>query len=327
MANVIFSEGLSNAEFVKSRTEGIEEFVEVIERWPVERAAEMCEVPAEDIREAARLYAGASRGAIFYTLGITEHTCGTYNVQGLANLALLTGQIGKESSGVNPLRGQNNVQGACDMGALPDVYSGYQKVAIEENRGKFEQAWNVKLPDKPGMTVTDMLEAAYDGHLKAMYVMGEDPVMSEAHATFVREALQNLDLLVVQDIFMNETAKLADVVLPASCFAEKDGTFTNTERRVQRVRKAVDPPGQAREDWKIVAEISTRMGYDMDYYSPSQVWNEMASLSPILAGIDYSRIDQRRNPVAVSERRASGHEVLARGSLCERAREVSSGRV
>ena len=292
MANVILSEGLANEEFIKSRTEGIEEFRRVVEQWPAERAAQVCDVPADEIRKAARAYARAKRGAIFYTLGITEHTCGTYNVLSLANLALLTGQIGKESSGVNPLRGQNNVQGSCDMGALPDVFPGYQKIAVEENRRKFEEAWKVSLPEQPGLTLTDMFDAAAEGDLNAMYVFGEDPVMSEAHAGFIREALGRLDLLVVQDIFLSETAKLADVVLPASCFAEKDGTFTNTERRVQRVRKAVDPPGEAREDWKIIAELMDRLGYQTNYSSAEQIWDEMAALSPIFAGINYARIDK-----------------------------------
>ena len=292
MANVILSEGLANEEFIKTRTEGIEEFRRVVDQWPPERAAQVCEVDADDIRKAARLYARANPGAIYYTLGITEHTCGTHNVMSLANLALLTGQVGKESSGVNPLRGQNNVQGSCDMGALPDVYSGYQKVAVEENRRKFGQAWGVELPEKPGLTLSDMVESSFHGRLKAMYVLGEDPVMSEAHANFVREALGNLDLLVVQDIFMSETAKLADVVLPASCFAEKDGTFTNTERRVQRVRKAVEPPGEAREDWQVLIDLSNRLGYRMEYSSPEEVWNEMAHLTPTMAGINYARIDK-----------------------------------
>lgn len=290
MAHVILTEGLANVEFIKSRTEGFEEFCKTIEEWPPERAADICEVPAEDIRRAAREYARSDRGAIFYTLGITEHTCGTHNVLGLANLALLTGQIGKESSGVNPLRGQNNVQGACDMGAQPDVYPGYQKVAVEEHRRKFERAWGVSLPSAPGMTITDMVENASLGRLKALYVMGEDPVMSEAHAGFVREALSRLNLLIVQDIFLSETAKMADVVLPASCFAEKDGTFTNTERRVQRVRKAIEPPGESREDWRILIELAKRLGYEMSYSSPREIWEEFAGLSPIFAGIDYSRI-------------------------------------
>lgn len=291
MAHVIISEGLANESFIERRTEGFEAFREIVAQWTPERAAELCEVPAEDIRRAAREYAQSDRGAIYYTLGITEHTCGTNNVRGVANLALLTGQIGKESSGVNPLRGQNNVQGACDMGALPDVYPGYQKVAVEENRRKFEDAWGANLPTSAGMTITDMMEEAAEGRVKAIYVMGEDPIMSEAHASFVRQAFGNLDFLVVQDIFMSETAKLADVVLPASCFAEKDGTFTNTERRVQRVRKAVETPGEAREDWRIIVDIANRLGSKMSYSSPEEIWDEVAGLSPMLAGISYPRID------------------------------------
>lgn len=290
MAHVILSEGLANETFIKSRTEGFDEFRQSVEGWPPERAAEICEVSAEDIRRAAREYARSDRGAIFYTLGITQHTCGTDNVFALANLALLTGHIGKESSGVNPLRGRNNVQGACDVGALPDVYPGYQKVDVGENREKFETAWGVSLPESPGLRIPEMMEAASAGQLKAMYVMGEDPVMSDAHSGFVRKAVSNLDLLVVQDIFLSETAKLADVVLPASCFAEKDGTFTNTERRVQRVRKAVEPPGEAREDWRILIELSNRLGCEMNYSSPEQIWDETVRLSPILTGISYPRI-------------------------------------
>lgn len=291
MAHVILAEGLADAEFVATRTEGFEEFRASVAAWPPERAAEVCEVPAEAIREAARAYARADKGAIFYTLGITEHTCGTNNVLSLANLAMLTGHIGKESSGVNPLRGQNNVQGACDMGAQPDVLPGYQKVHLPESRARFEAAWQVPLPAAPGMTLTDMLEAAAEGRLRGLFVMGEDPVVSESHAAFTREALGRLDLLVVQDIFLSETAKMADVVLPASCFAEKDGTFTNTERRVQRVRKAVEPPGEAREDWRILCDLAGHLGYPMPYADPAEIWEEVASLTPILAGIHYPRID------------------------------------
>ncbi|MHB9037770.1 MAG: formate dehydrogenase subunit alpha [Armatimonadota bacterium] len=291
MAYTILHEGLADEEFINSRTEGFEEFRKVAEEWPPERAAEVCEVPAEDIRRAAREYATAERGSIIYTLGITEHTCGTRNVLGLADLAMLTGQIGRESTGVNPLRGQNNVQGSCDMGALPDTYPGYQKIAVEQNRLKFEEAWGVPLPQSAGMMIPDMLDAAFEGRLKAMYILGEDPIMSEPHTTHVRQCLDGLDLLVVQEIFLSDTAKMADVVLPASCFAEKDGTFTNTERRVQRIRKAVDAPGEAREDWRIITELSNRLGYAMDYPSPKEIWAEFARLSPIFAGISYERIE------------------------------------
>lgn len=292
MAHVILTEGLTDEAFIAERTEGFEVFLRVVEQWPPERAAEVCEVDAEAIRKAARAYASAERGAIFYTLGITEHTCGTRNVLALANLALMTGHIGKESSGVNPLRGQNNVQGACDMGAQPDVFPGYQKVEVPENRAKFEAAWGKPMPVRAGMTLTDMIEAASEGHLRGLYVMGEDPVVSEAHSAYTRAALGRLDLLVVQDIFLSETAKLADVVLPASCFAEKDGTFTNTERRVQRVRKAIEPPGEAREDWRILCELADRLGHPMSYASAQEVWEEVASLAPVLGGIHYSRIER-----------------------------------
>lgn len=292
MAHVILTEGLAADAFISARTENFEAFERLALEWPPERAAAVCEIPAEDIRKAARAYARSPRGAIYYTLGITEHVCGTRNVQGLANLALLTGQIGKESSGVNPLRGQNNVQGACDMGAQPDVFPGYQKVEVVENRRKFEAAWGTSLPETPGKTLTDMVESAATGELKGLYVMGEDPILSEAHSTFVRAAFERLDLLVVQDIFLSETAKLADVVLPAACFGEKDGTFTNTERRVQRVRKAVNPPGEARADWEILCEIATRLNYPMAYDSPEEIWNEIAGVSPILGGINYQRIEK-----------------------------------
>ncbi len=291
MAYTIIHEGLADEEFISSRTEGFEEFREIAEQWPPERAAEVCDVQAEDIRRAAREYATAERGTIIYTLGITEHTCGTRNVMGLADLAMLTGQIGRESTGVNPLRGQNNVQGACDIGALPDTYPGYQKVAVEQNRLKFEEAWGVALPESPGMMIPEMLDAAFDGQLKAMFILGEDPIMSEPHTHHVRQCLDRLDLLVVQEIFLSDTARMADVVLPASCFAEKDGTFTNTERRVQRIRKAVDAPGEAREDWRIITQISNRLGYAMDYPSPKEIWAEIARLSPPFAGISYERIE------------------------------------
>ena len=292
MAHTILHEGLADEAFINSRTEGFEEYRKIFEEWPPERAAEVCEIPAEDIRKAAIEYARADKGSIVYTLGITEHTCGTRNVLGLANLALLTGQIGRESTGVNPLRGQNNVQGACDMGALPDTYPGYQKVAVEENKLKFEEAYGVSLPQTQGMMIPDMLDAAIEGKLKALYILGEDPIMSEPHTEHVRQALSRLELLVVQEIFLSETAKIADVVLPASCFAEKDGTFTNTERRVQRIRKAVEAPGEAREDWRVIVEISNRLGYPMDYPSPKEIWAEFARLSPIFSGISYERIEK-----------------------------------
>ena len=258
----------------------------------MEEASRVCGVEADLIRRAAEMYAKGNPSAIFYTLGITEHTCGTENVQNLANLAMLCGQIGKPSSGVNPLRGQNNVQGGCDMGAIHSVFPGYQRVADAAMREKFAKAWGVPMPTNTGGRVTDFIEKAGEGELKAFYVFGEDPVLSEPNQDKVIQSLKKLEFLACQEIFMSETAKLADVVLPASCFAEKDGTFSNTERRVQRVRKAVDPPGEAKPDWEILCLVSTAMGYPMKYGSASEIFDEMAALTPSYAGISYHRIEK-----------------------------------
>jgi formate dehydrogenase major subunit/formate dehydrogenase alpha subunit len=291
MMHVILAEGLENREFVATRTEGFDALKALAGEITPEHAAEACGVNADDIRQAARLYAKAGRGAIFYTLGITEHICGTDNVRTLANLAMLTGQIGRPSTGVNPMRGQNNVQGGCDMGALPEIFPGYQKVADPAVIAKFEAAWGVKLPATPGLKMPDMFDAAIAGKLKGMFIMGEDPVMSEPHQSHIVRALNALDFLVVQEIFMSETAKLAGVILPGATFAEKDGTFTNTERRVQRVRKAIEPLAGCKPDWLILCELSTRMGCPMPYRSPEEIWNEVASLVPAYAGINYARIE------------------------------------
>jgi formate dehydrogenase alpha subunit len=237
------------------------------------------------------MYAKAERAQIFYTLGITEHCWGTDNVLSIANLALLTGNVGKPFSGVNPLRGQNNVQGACDMGALPDVLPGYRKVTDPDERERFGREWNVELPAIRGFTIPEMFTAAVDGELKAMYIVGENPVLSDANANHVRTALKSLDFLVVQDIFLTETAQLADVVLPAACFAEKEGTFTNTERRIQRVRKAVEPPGDSRTDLDIIVALSMRMGYEMPNKDPESVMAEIASLTGIYHGVTYERLN------------------------------------
>jgi formate dehydrogenase alpha subunit len=292
MMRHIVQEGLHNAGFVAERCENFEAFKENIERHSIAEAAKVCGVDADLIRKAAEWYATGTPSAIFYTLGITEHTCGTENVMNLANLAMLCGQIGKESSGVNPIRGQNNVQGACDMGAIHSVYSGYQRVTDALSREKFEKAWNGKLPTNKGGRVTDFIEKAGEGILKAFYCMGEDPVRSEPNSRRVAQHLGRLDFIVCQDIFMSETARLAHVVLPAACFAEKDGTFTNTERRVQRVRQAVHPPGMAKADWQILCEMATAMGYPMSYPSPREIWDEIAALTPALGGISYARIER-----------------------------------
>lgn len=292
MMQVIIDEGLEDCQFIEQRTEGYQELVETVAKYTPESVAELCGVPAEDIRQAARLYADGDKSALFYTMGITEHTTGTANVCSLANLAMLTGQVGRESCGVNPLRGQNNVQGACDLGALPNVYPGYQRVDDEEARAKFSQAYGRDLPAQVGMTTPQMIEAALAGKLKALYVMGEDVVMNEPFMERTREAIEALDFLVVQEIFMCETAKLADVILPGATFAEKAGTFTNTERRVQRVRQALSPRGNSKPDWEILVEVARRLGHEWDYADPREIWDELAALTPIIAGISYERIEQ-----------------------------------
>lgn len=293
MANVIIAEDIWNKKFVETRTEEFEALKEMVAKYTPEHVESITGIPAETIKTVARGYALARNATILYTMGITQHICGTHNVMAVANLAMLCGQIGKECSGVNPLRGQNNVQGACDMGALPNVFTGYQSVTVEENRTKFATAWGVQdLPAKPGLTVGELLEAAGNGQLKAMYIMGENPVLSDPDASHVVHVLEKLDFLVVQDIFLTETAALADVVLPGASYAEKDGTFSNTERRVQRVRKAVEPEGNAKSDWEIIGLVSTAMGYPMYYESAGEIMNEITRLTPSYGGISYARLEQ-----------------------------------
>jgi formate dehydrogenase alpha subunit len=293
MMNVIISEGLADEEYIRERTEGYEEFRRTVEKYTPEKAAEICGVEAEDIRRAARIFATAPSAAIVYAMGITQHTHGVDNVLSLANLAMLTGNVGKEGGGVNPLRGQNNVQGACDMGALPNVFPGYQPLKEEKVRRKFGEAWGVEnLPADPGLTLTEMMDAAAGGEVKVLYIMGENPLISDPDINHLREALEKVDFLVVQDIFLTETARYADVVLPAASFAEKEGTFTNTDRRVQRVRKAVDPPGKAKPDAWIIARLAAELGYDMGSVEPSRVMEEIASLTPSYGGISYPRLER-----------------------------------
>jgi formate dehydrogenase alpha subunit len=293
MMNVIMNENLADDEFIKLRTEDYELFKVSLENFSPEIASGITGVPVGKIKEAARIYATSKPSSIVYAMGITQHTHGTDNVLAISNLALMTGNVGKESSGVNPLRGQNNVQGACDMGALPDVYSGYQKVTDQVSREKFERAWNVSLDDKKGLTHTEIFDRIEHGEIKALYQVGENPILSEADANHVKRALDKLDFFVVQDLFMTETSKYADVVLPAVSFAEKDGTFTNTERRVQRVRKVVEPEGEAKTDWWITCEIAKRMGAEgFDFSGAEEIMTEINSLTPGYAGITYSRIEK-----------------------------------
>jgi formate dehydrogenase major subunit len=292
MANVIISEGLWNKDFVANRTENFEALKESVAKYTPEYVAGITGVPAEKIKEVARAYAKAEKATILYTMGVTQHVCGTHNVFSVANLSMLCGQIGRPSTGVNPLRGQNNVQGACDMGALPNVLTGYQNVTVPEVREKFGKAWNCTIGEKPGLSIGEMMTSAAHGNIKAMYILGENPILSDADANHVAAGLANLDFLVVQDIFLTETAQYADVVLPGACFAEKDGTFSSTERLVQRVRKAVDPPGQARPDWQIICDLGKTMGYPLNFNSPSEIMDEIASLTGSYAGISFERLEE-----------------------------------
>ena len=292
LINVIIDEGLFAKEYVEKRTEGFEAMKEAVAKYTPDHVEEITGIPADDLRTAARIYAGAKSASILYAMGITQHSHGTDNVKSCANLSMLCGNVGVEGGGVNPLRGQNNVQGACDMGALPNVFPAYQQVANDDARAKFEEAWGVSLPAKPGLTIMEIMNAAHDGNLKGLYIMGENPMVSDPDLTHVEEALKNLDILVVQDIFLNETGRLADVVLPSACFAEKDGTFSNTERRVQRISKAVDAPGEAKADWQIISELATKLGYSMNYSSAEEIMGEITGLAPSYAGITYERIDE-----------------------------------
>lgn len=293
LMRIILEEGLQDQEFIKERTEGFEELKVLLDRYTPEYVAEITGVPGEDIIRAARLYAQAKRASIVYCMGLTQHSVGVDNVWSAANLAMLTGNVGKEGTGVNPLRGQNNVQGACDMGGLPNVLTAYQPVISEEVRARFAQVWGVNsLPAQPGLPLTEAMEATHAGRIKGMYLIGENPMVSDPDLNHVEKAFNNLDFFVVQDIFLTETAKLADVVLPTASFAEKDGTFTNTERRVQRVRKAINPPGKAMTDLEIIMALANQMGYPMHYASAEEVFEEIRQLTASYAGITYQRLEE-----------------------------------
>jgi formate dehydrogenase alpha subunit len=292
LMNVIISEGLQDQAFIADRTEGYEEFCQVVIEYPPERVEVITGIPADRLRAAARMYAQNKPAALLYAMGITQHTTGTDNVKSCANLAMLTGNVGIAGGGVNPLRGQNNVQGACDLGGLPNVYTGYQVVTSPAVRARFEAAWEVSgLSDQVGMTVTEMVDAAGEGRVRALYVMGENPMLSDPDVNHVRHCLEQLDFLVVQDIFLTETAQLAHVVLPGASFAEKDGTFTSTDRRIQRVRKAIAPLGASKPDWEINCLLAQRMGASgFEFGSPAEVMDEIASVTPIYGGVSYQRL-------------------------------------
>ena len=293
LMHVIIRDDLHDKAYIAERTENFEALRETVARYTPQVVEQISGVPAADLEKAARLYAMAPKAAICYAMGITQHTTGTNNVKSLANLAMLCGNVGIRGGGVNPLRGQNNVQGACDMGGLPNVYSGYQSVTEPENRWKMERVWGVRnLPGWVGLTMTEMLPAISEGKIKALYIIGENPVMSEADVKHGMMALAKLDFLVVQDLFLTETGKLADVVLPASSFAEKNGTFTNTERRVLLVRRAVLPIRNSLPDWRIICELSQRLDYPMDYSTPQEIFEEIRQVTPSYAGITYERLER-----------------------------------
>lgn len=293
MMRAIVDEGLADKAFIEQRCENYEEFQASLKDFDLDTAASITGVPKDKIAEAARIYATQGPSTILYAMGITQHSHGTDNVIATANLAMLTGNVGKPSTGVNPLRGQNNVQGACDMGALPTVYTGYQTVTDPDIQKKFEEAWGASLSPKAGLTLSDMFPAVLQGQIKAMYLVGENPILSDPDANHIEEALEKLEFLVVQDMFLTETARLADVVLPASSFAERDGTFVNTERRVQRVRQAIEPIGDSRPDWWITCQLAKTMGgKGFDFESPSEIFDEISALTPSYGGISYQRLER-----------------------------------
>lgn len=294
IAHVIIRDNLINVKFIEERTEGFDPFAASVVDWTPEHAEAISSVPAQAIVDAAYLYAHAHNAMIFWAMGITQHTTGTDNVKACSNLALLAGQIGRPATGLNPLRGQNNVQGACDMGGLPNVFSGYQPVADEVARRKFAGAWGVDyeaIAPKPGLTVTEITHGILEGRIKALFIMGENPMLSDPNLNHVAEAFDKVELLVCQDIFLNETGRCADVVLPAASFAEKSGTFTNTERRVQMIRPVLEPPGSARTDWSIILDLANRLGAGWCYDSPADIFAEMAALTPQYAGMSHARLE------------------------------------
>ncbi len=300
MAHVIVKERLYNESFIHNRTEGFQEYIESLEECTPEWAEGVSGVPAQSIREAARIYASANRAAIYWGMGISQSTHGTDNTLSLVNLALMCGHVGQPGTGLNPLRGQNNVQGCSDSGGLPNVYTAYQRVDNPQVQAKFEQTWGTRLNPQPGLTATEMVSGAIDGAVRAMYIVGENPMISEPNQNHTRHALEHLEFMVCQDIFINETGEMADVILPATSFAEKDGTFTNTDRRVQRCRAAVPPVGNSRPDWDILSDLGRRIAARLDvtlsagfdYTHPRQIWEEMRHVTPDFWGIDYDRLER-----------------------------------
>jgi formate dehydrogenase alpha subunit len=290
MMHIILKNDWHDKNYVENRTEAFEDFKAVVEAYTPDKVEKITGVAQSDLEKMAELYATNSPAALLYAMGITQHTTGVDNVKSCCNIAMLCGNVGVRSGGVNPLRGQNNVQGACDMGGLPNVFPAYQPVTVEANTEKFTKAWGKPLSDKIGYTITDMIQAMIDGKLKALYVIGENPKMSDPDQNHLDKALANLEFLVCQDIFLTETAQKADVVFAAVSVAEKDGTFTNTERRCMKVNKAIDPIENTLNDWEITSKFATAMGYEMKYEGPEEIFNEMTTLTPSYGGMTYERL-------------------------------------
>ncbi len=301
---IILEQGWADQSFIEQRTEGFAEFQATVMQYPPQKVSQITRVPEEQLYQAAEILATNKPMAVMWAMGITQHIVGVRNVMDLANLQMLLGNIGVPGGGVNPLRGQNNVQGACDMGGLPNVYPGYQAVTLEAARQKFENAWGIPLSEKIGMTVTEMIPAAGDGSIRALYILGEDPVMSDPDSNHIRHCLESCDFIVLQEIFPSETAVFADVLLPGASFAEKTGTFTNTERRIQMVRSAIDPLGDARFDWQITSDLAKRIlgsssrkvgngtHASWDFTDTSEIMDEIAALTPSYAGISQARLER-----------------------------------
>ncbi len=291
MMHVIIANGWQDQKYIEERCEDYAVLEKVVADWSPEKAAAVTGIEPDDIVKMADIYANNKPSALLYAMGITQHTTGVDNVKSCCNLAMLCGNVGVASGGVNPLRGQNNVQGACDMGGLPNVMTGYQPVNNPATIEKFSQAWGCELSAKPGLTITDMIPAMLEGRFKALYVIGENPKLSDPDWNHLNHALKKLDFLVVQELFLSETAQNADVVFAAASFAEKDGTFTNTERRCMKINKAIEPIGKSLPDWQIISRLATAMGYDMNYQNPEEIFNEMTLLTPkSYAGMTYERL-------------------------------------
>lgn len=317
MIKIILDEGWEDQEFIQKRCENFEGLLESLEEFDLEHVEQITGVSIDKIREAARLYATADPAAIYYSLGITEHSHGTDNVYALSNLALVTGNLGKPYAGINPIRGQNNVQGSCDMGCLPNVYPGYQKVEDEKLLLKFQKAWKTELSPDNGLKMPEMIEAAYNGDLKALYIMGENPVHSEPDSAHIKDALEKLDFLIVQDLFLTETAQVADLVLPGASYAEKDGTFTNADRRVQRVRQAIKPVGDSKPDWQITAELAQKMGIKegFNYNGAEEVAAEIAAVTPSYGGMLYSCLEDESRQWPSLNKEHKGTPILHQGKF------------